>query len=89
MHLLYEVIYPDEPLNNQYVIDHEHQSLIFAVGTEVLKFAFIAKDPSFTGISSSIVILTIPVRCMIHANFVLAVDVMIPILAFGPMENVH
>jgi len=39
LHFIHKLIYHNEPFNNQYVIDNEYQSLIFAVGTEVFCFS--------------------------------------------------
>lgn len=36
LHLLHQTNYLDQPLGNQYVIDDQHQSLVFPVGTTVI-----------------------------------------------------
>ncbi|CAF3798026.1 unnamed protein product [Adineta steineri] len=40
LHLVHEAIYYNEPFNNQYVVDYEHESLIFAVGIELHRYAY-------------------------------------------------
>ncbi|UJR25877.1 hypothetical protein I4U23_007227 [Adineta vaga] len=40
LYLLHEAIYYNEPFNSQYVIDYEHESLIFAVGSELHRYAY-------------------------------------------------
>lgn len=35
LYLLHEAIYHNEPFNSQYAIDYEHETLIFAVNSEV------------------------------------------------------
>ncbi|CAF4667346.1 unnamed protein product [Rotaria sp. Silwood1] len=37
---LHEAIYHNEPFNSQYVVDNEHESLIFAVGTKLHRYAY-------------------------------------------------
>ncbi|CAF2137619.1 unnamed protein product [Rotaria magnacalcarata] len=40
LHFLHESTYHNEPSNGQYVVDDEHKSLIFAVGTELHRYAY-------------------------------------------------
>ncbi|CAF0881012.1 unnamed protein product [Adineta steineri] len=40
LYLLHEAIYQSEPFNSQYVIDYEHESLIFAVASELHRYAY-------------------------------------------------
>ncbi|CAF0773881.1 unnamed protein product [Adineta ricciae] len=40
LYLLHEAVYHTEPFNPQYVIDYEHESLIFAVGAELHRYAY-------------------------------------------------
>ncbi|CAF2311605.1 unnamed protein product [Rotaria sp. Silwood2] len=39
-YLLHEAIYHNEPFNSQYVIEYEHESLIFAVASELHRYAY-------------------------------------------------
>ncbi len=50
LHLLHESIYHNEPFNSQYVVDYEHESLIFAVASEVFirLNAFFRKNKNYS-----------------------------------------
>ncbi|CAF3033085.1 unnamed protein product [Rotaria sp. Silwood2] len=40
LYFLHESIYHNEPFNSQYIVDNEHESLIFAIGTELHRYAY-------------------------------------------------
>ncbi|CAF3574252.1 unnamed protein product [Rotaria socialis] len=40
LYLLHDAIYHNEPFNSQFVIDYEHESLIFAVASELHRYAY-------------------------------------------------
>ncbi|CAF0972266.1 unnamed protein product [Rotaria sordida] len=40
LYFLHESIYHNEPFNSQYVVDNEHESLIFAIDTELHRYAY-------------------------------------------------
>ena len=63
--LVHEAVYNHGPFNHQYVVDDEHESLIFAVGSEVSndEFDHLGKFSTILKFSSCIVMRTIPVRC--------------------------
>jgi len=89
-YLLHEAIYQNEPFNQQYAIDYEHQSLIFAVHSEVIHLKNSHNnDFFFFPLISFICMRIIHVHSMIPVKPVWQVEDTIKKLVLGPMVNVH